>query len=106
MENGNVKDPLLYIIFTTINKEIEKHRNHKDEYHRVLYEGFIRARKLLMSIDLHGIQEVGITYEEFAKQLDNKHNVILMSDEELLEYKFLMEMQNVIKERLRDEVDK
>lgn len=82
-----MKDLLLQPALFAIDKQIKKFENSDDEDEKIIYQGLIRSKDLLAKLNIQGVDIVGKSYEEFKNDLDQKKNVVFMTDDEFTEFK-------------------
>lgn len=70
---------------------IKKFENSTDENDRIVCESLKRCDIIWENIRLGGIEIYGLTYEQFCKQLEEKRNVVFLTDEEMENYKKINE---------------
>lgn len=68
-----------------------------DEENELLYGALKRSEAMWENIRIHGLQILGLTYEQFCEQLENKRNVIFLSDDEVESFNKAVQVMNVIK---------
>lgn len=77
-----------------IEKTLETLGDSQDE--RIIREGLKRSAKMWESIRIHGLQICGMTYEQYCEQLENKRNVIFLSDDEMCDYIKAKKIMNIL----------
>ena len=60
------------------------------------YEALRRCAKMWDSIDVHNVESVGLNFNEYCKQLEEKNNILFLSDKELKDMKRAMRIMYAI----------
>lgn len=81
-----------------IDREIEQHEGREEDYHKIIYAGLLRSRTVLEALKVNGLQIVGMSYEEFYRQVEDKTEVIFMTEEEAGEMREALKLYRKIKE--------
>ena len=68
-----------------------------DEQSRFLYESLRRSKVMWENIRINGIEIVGLTYEQFCDQFENKKNVVFLSDDEVKDLNKAFEIMRVMR---------
>lgn len=68
-----------------------------DEGNELLYEALRRSRAIWNNIRINGLEICGMTYEQFCEQLENKKNVVFLSDEEVKDLNKAFEIMRVMR---------
>lgn len=67
-----------------LQEAMRKYEN--DEENELLYGALKRCGAMWESIRIYGLQICSMTYEQYCEQLENKRNVIFLSDDEMYDY--------------------
>lgn len=81
-----------------INREIKQHEGQEEEYHKIIYAGLLRSRRVLKALKVNGLQTVGMSYEEFCRQVKDKTEVVFMTGEEAAEMWEALKLYRKIRE--------
>ena len=81
-----------------INREIKQHEGQEEEYHKISYAGLLRSRRVLKALKVNGLQTVGMSYEEFCRQVKDKTEVVFMTGEEAAEMWEALKLYRKIRE--------
>lgn len=65
---------------------------------KIIAESLKRSAKIWEAIRIYGLSICGLTYEEFCEQLEEKKNIIFLSDNELEFYNKAVKIMNVLQE--------
>lgn len=68
------------------------------ENDRIIKESLKRSAKMWEAIRVYELQICGMTYDQFCKQLEEKRNMIFMTDEELKRYNKAVRVMNILNE--------
>lgn len=68
-----------------------------DEQSRFIYESLRRSKAMWENVRIHGIEIVGLTYEQFCEQFENKKNVVFLSDDEVKDLNKAFEIMRVMR---------
>lgn len=85
------------IVFA-LDRAIKDFENREDEAGRVLYESVRRSKAVWEKVQIEGIEAFGMSYERFLEQLEEKRNVLFLSDEEVVAYKKAYRIMEAMKE--------
>lgn len=81
-----------------IDREIKQHEGREEDYHKIIYAGLLRSRTVLEALKVNGLQIAGMSYEEFYRQVEDKTEVIFMTEEEAGEMREALKLYRKIKE--------
>lgn len=81
-----------------IDQEIKQHEGKEEEHHKIIYAGLLRSRTVLEALKVNGLQIVGMSYEEFCRQVEDKTEVIFMTEEEAAEMWEALKLYRKIRE--------
>lgn len=81
-----------------IDREIKQHEGKEEEHHKIIYAGLLRSRTVLEALKVNGLQIVGMSYEEFYRQVEDKTEVVFMTGEEAEEVREALKLYRKIKE--------
>lgn len=68
-----------------------------DEENELLYGALKRSEAMWENIKIHGLQICGLTYEQFCEQLENKKNIVFLSDDEVESFNKAVQIMNVMR---------
>jgi hypothetical protein len=74
-------------------KRFENADNNDD---KLLYEAMRRSRAMWENIRINGLKICGMTYEQFCEQLENKKNIVFLSDDEVENFNKAVQIMNVL----------
>lgn len=89
---------MLNIVNQFIEDKISSLKENNDENSKILEAVLLRTSKVLENIQLYGIDPLNKTYKEFCQYIDNKKNVIFLSDEELHDVQKALKIYKIIKQ--------
>lgn len=81
-----------------IDREIKQHEGREEDYHKIIYAGLLRSRTVLEALKINNLQVVNMSYEEFCKQVQNKTEVVFMTEEEAEEMREALKLYRKIRE--------
>lgn len=73
-----------------------------DEENNLLREALKRSKAMWENIRIHGLEIYGMTYEQYCEQLENKRNVIFLTDDEMKDYIKAQKIMNVMRSEQED----
>lgn len=74
------------------------------EYGQIAKETLKRDAKIWEAIQIHGLNMIGKTYEDFCEEVDKHNNILFLTDDELKLYrdhKELIELLKPVKEMIK-----
>lgn len=93
MVKGDIfTSPIDFALQETI-KRFEDADNDSD---KLLYEALRRSRAMWENIRINGLEICGMTYEQFCEQLENKKNIVFLSDDEVESFNKAVQIMNVM----------
>lgn len=98
MKNEAVDVTFLGAAVYAIEREIKQHEGQEEEYHKIIYAGLLRSRTVLEALKVNGLQIVGMSYEEFCRQVEDKTDVVFMTGEEAAEMREALKLYRKIRE--------
>ena len=98
MKNEAVDVTFLGAAVYAIEREIKQHEGQEEEYHKIIYAGLLRSRTVLEALKVNGLQIVGMSYEEFCRQVEDKTEVVFMTGEEAAEMREALKLYRKIRE--------
>ena len=81
-----------------IDQEIKQHEGQEEEHHKIIYAGLLRSRKVLEALKINNLQIVNMSYEKFCKQVEDKTEVVFMTEEEAEEVREALKLYRKIRE--------
>lgn len=81
-----------------IDREIKQHEGQEEEHHKIIYAGLLRSRTVLEALKVNGLQIVGMSYEEFCRQVEDKTEAVFMTGEEAAEMREALKLYRKIRE--------
>ncbi len=87
------KDLFSYAIEDTITKRKKEldNKKDKDESDLFILETLNRAKVVFDAMKVCGLEVYGMNFEKFLKQVEDKQNIVFMSDEEYEDYRLFRE---------------
>lgn len=79
-----------------IQEMLKRFENSEDENDKLLYELYKRSEALWETIQIHGLDFCGMTYEQFAEHCKKKRNIIFFSDEEIVYFNKAIDIMNIM----------
>lgn len=79
-----------------VKKTLETLGNSEND--KIIAESLKRSAKMWEAIRIYGLSTCGLSYEEFCKQLDEKKNIIFLSDDELKSYNKSVKIMSALQE--------
>lgn len=67
-----------------------------DEENQLLYSALKRSEAMWEKISIHGLQIIGLTYEQFCEQLETKNNIVFLSDSELQDFNKAIQIMSIM----------
>lgn len=98
MKNEAVDVTFLGAAVYAIEREIKQHEGQEEEYHKIIYAGLLRSRTVLEALKVNGLQIVGMSYEEFCRQVEDKTDVVFMTGEEAAGMREALKLYRKIRE--------
>lgn len=96
--NNTLIVPSLQYLIKYLDQEIPKYKDSDEEYKQIVYEELIRTKKLLENIKVYGIQVLNTSYEQYCENLEEKHNILFLTDEEMQGIRNALKLYTAIKE--------
>ena len=81
-----------------IDREIKQHEGRKEDFHKIIYAGLLRSRTVLEALKINNLQIVNMSYEEFCRQVEDKTEVVFMTEEEAEEMREALKLYRKIRE--------
>lgn len=97
-DNNTLVTPSIQYLIKYLDQEIPKYKDSDEEYKQIIYEELIRTKKLLENIKVYGVQVLNISYEQYCKNLEEKHNIVFLTDEEMQDIRNALKLYTTIKE--------
>lgn len=97
-DNNTLVTPSMQYLIKYLDQEIPKYKDSDEEYKQIIYEELIRTKKLLENIKVYGVQVLNISYEQYCKNLEEKHNIVFLTDEEMQDIRNALKLYTTIKE--------
>lgn len=86
------------VIEYALDKLINDLEDKNDESSNMIKESAKRTKKLIQHIRIYNVEYVGLTFEKFTEQLNEKPNIYLLSDKQLEEIKTIIKLTNILDE--------
>ena len=96
--NNTFIAPSLQYLIKYLDQEIPKYKDSDEEYKQIIYEELIRTKKLLENIKMYGVQVLNISYDQYCDNLEERHNVLFLTDEEIQDIRKALKIYAAIKE--------
>lgn len=97
-DNNTLVAPSVQYLINYLDQEIPKYKDSDEEYKQIVYEELIRTKKLLENIKVYGIQVLNTSYEQYCKSLEERHNILFLTDEEMQDVRNALKLYTTIKE--------
>ena len=97
-DNNTLVAPVFEYLIKYLDQEIPKYKDSDEEYKQIIYEDLIRTKKLLENIRVYGVQILNTSYERYCENLEEKHNIVFLTDEEMQETRKALKIYAAIKE--------
>lgn len=81
------QDPMVSTMLFAVEHLMDELSGRQDEPSKIVMESLRRSQAFLSNIKILGFETCGVTYEDFCKQLEQKTNIIFLSDHELSRYR-------------------
>lgn len=85
-------------IYFAIENTIQQFEDPQDETEQMILELLKRSLEMWRTLQIHGLEMYEMTYEEFCKQCEEKHNIVFLSDEEIKEINTIRKVMHAIKQ--------
>lgn len=92
-----IKDPILAAMEFSLNYTLKRFEDTETESGKIIREGIIRGRILVEHLRIFGADVYGKSKEQFAEDIKDKTNIVMMTDEEYKEYIKAKRLYRVIK---------
>lgn len=96
--NNTFIAPSLQYLIKYLDQEIPKYKDSDEEYKQIIYEDLIRTKKLLENIKVYGVQLLNTSYEQYCDKLEERHNILFLTDEEMQDIRKALKIYAAIKE--------
>lgn len=81
-----IKDPILAAMEFSLNYTLKRFEDTETEDGKIIREGIIRGKTLVEHLRIFGADVYGKSKEQFAEDIKDKTNIVMMTDEEYKEY--------------------
>lgn len=95
--NTLIAPPIQYLI-KYLDQEIPKYKDSDEEYKQIIHEDLIRTKKLLENIKVYGVQVLNTSYDQYCDNLEERHNILFLTDEEIQDVRNALKLYTTIKE--------
>lgn len=92
-----IKDPILAAMEFSLNYTLKRFEDTETEDGKIIREGIIRGKTLVKHLRIFGADAYGKSKEQFAEDIKDKTNIVMMTDEEYKEYIKAKRLYRVIK---------
>ena len=92
-----IKDPILSAMEFSLNYTLKRFEDTETEDGKIIREGIIRGKTLVEHLRIFGADVYGKSKEQFAEDIKDKTNIVMMTDEEYKEYIKAKRLYRVIK---------
>ena len=83
---AEIKDPILAAMEFSLNYTLKRFEDTETEDGKIIREGIIRGKTLVEHLRIFGADVYGKSKEQFAEDIKDKTNIVMMTDEEYKEY--------------------
>ena len=97
-DNNTLVAPSVQYLIKYLDQEIPKYKDSDEEYKQIVYEELIRTKKLLENIKVYGIQVLNTSYDQYCENLEERHNILFLTDEEMQDVRNALKLYTTIKE--------
>lgn len=97
-DNNTLVTPSVQYLIKYLDQEIPKYKGSDEEYKQIVYEELIRTKKLLENIKVYGIQVLNTSYDQYCDNLEERHNILFLTDEEMQDIRNALKLYTTIKE--------
>lgn len=80
-----IKDPILAAMEFSLNYTLKRFEDTETEDGKIIREGIIRGKTLVEHLRIFGADVYGKSKEQFAEDIKDKTNIVMMTDEEYKE---------------------
>lgn len=98
IDNYTLVTPSIQYLIKYLDQEIPKYKDSDEEYKQIVYEELIRTKKLLENIKVYGVQVLNTSYKQYCNNLEERHNILFLTDEEMQDIRNALKLYTTIKE--------
>lgn len=80
-----------------IQEMLKRFENSENDNDKALYQIFKRSEAIWETIQIHGLEIIGMTYEEFTEQCKEKKHIVFLSDDEVADFNKAIEIMNIMR---------
>lgn len=95
--NGNI---LTGPIEFALQETIKRFENPKSVNDIIARDSLMRSKEMWDRIRIYGIETTGNSYSQFVEQIEEKNNILFLTDEELERYNKAMRLYSLISKEL------
>ena len=81
-----------------LEETMERFASAEDDGYKFVYSVLERSRAMWEKIRIGGLRNCGMSNEQFYEQLENKRNVIFLSDDEMERFNKAIQIMSVLNE--------
>lgn len=97
-DNNTLVAPSVQYLIKYLDQEIPKYKDSDEEYKQIIHEELIRTKKLLENIKVYGIQVLNTSYDQYCDNLEERHNILFLTDGEMQDIRNALKLYTAIKE--------
>lgn len=97
-DNNTLVAPSVQYLIKYLDQEIPKYKDSDEEYKQIIHEDLIRTKMLLENIKVYGVQVLNTSYEQYCENLEERHNILFITDEEMQDIRNALKLYTAIKE--------
>ena len=79
-----------------LQETMKRFENADNDSDKILYEALKRSKAMWENIRINGLEICGMTYEQFCEQLENKKNIVFLSDDEVNNFNKAAQIMGII----------
>ena len=79
-----------------LQETMKKFENATDDNDKFIYEALKRSKAMWDKLMVNGLEICGLTYEEYCKQLEDKPNIVFLSDDEVDKYNKAIKIMEIL----------
>lgn len=92
----NSDDIFITPIDFALQETMKRFENADKDNDKILYEALRRSKAMWENIRINCLDICGMTYEQFCEQLENKKNIVFLSDDEVESFNKALKVMNVL----------
>ena len=81
-----------------LQEAMKNFENVTDSNNKLNYEALKRSKAVWENIKINYLEVYGLTYAQFCEQLENKNNIMFLSDDEVENFNKALKIMNALNE--------